>query len=346
MNIKQYIGIILLMTTFGGFVSSQAFVFNNIRRLYLKDLVRNKILNEIPLDYYNSHKTTSEAISMFGALPVLTGINAGWEHGFAAISEKIDFICNNEKKESKKKRFKERLIYHGLMESLANVRYFALRAVLEDIEFEEFVENFFQDETGLENFKQKYCKSENPEANKKIDDLIDLLRNRKIDKSFETLGVDKDATEDQITKAYRRKALDLHPDKNASSDATSRFQELRNAFEKIKKLRETGAIEDDQIGLAISSFKEKGVFKFIDSMVHGTFYGKGPLIVLFTYPIKNHFCAKWAKQLADKWDKKLEERKKDVVVGKKGKPLIASSTKRERQQNAPAAASHQRAAQA
>jgi curved DNA-binding protein CbpA len=44
---------------------------------------------------------------------------------------------------------------------------------------------------------------------------------------YNILGVDKNATEDQIKKAYRKKAMELHPDKNpGDSSAQDKFVEL------------------------------------------------------------------------------------------------------------------------
>ena len=49
---------------------------------------------------------------------------------------------------------------------------------------------------------------------------------------YELLEVDRDASEEQIRKAYRKQALKYHPDKNpGDSDAERRFKEwgtLRN----------------------------------------------------------------------------------------------------------------------
>lgn len=44
---------------------------------------------------------------------------------------------------------------------------------------------------------------------------------------WETLGVDKDASEEEIRKAFRRKAMYLHPDKGGSA---SEFRELYDAY--------------------------------------------------------------------------------------------------------------------
>lgn len=48
---------------------------------------------------------------------------------------------------------------------------------------------------------------------------------------YELLGVSKNAPVEEIKKAYRKLALQWHPDKNKSSDAESRFKEINEAYE-------------------------------------------------------------------------------------------------------------------
>ena len=47
---------------------------------------------------------------------------------------------------------------------------------------------------------------------------------------YSTLGVDPDASDDQVRAAYRKLAWRLHPDRNASKDAKQRFQALTEAY--------------------------------------------------------------------------------------------------------------------
>ena len=47
---------------------------------------------------------------------------------------------------------------------------------------------------------------------------------------YEVLGVDRDATADQIKRAFRRKAVKLHPDHNDAPDANEQFAELNEAY--------------------------------------------------------------------------------------------------------------------
>ena len=47
---------------------------------------------------------------------------------------------------------------------------------------------------------------------------------------YETLGVDRSATRDQIKQAYRHLALKYHPDRNHEPDAEDKFREIAEAY--------------------------------------------------------------------------------------------------------------------
>ena len=51
---------------------------------------------------------------------------------------------------------------------------------------------------------------------------------------YEVLGVEKNATEEDIRKAFRKKAFDLHPDRNKAPDAEAKFKEVNEAYEVLR----------------------------------------------------------------------------------------------------------------
>ncbi|KAI5204779.1 DnaJ-domain-containing protein [Aureobasidium subglaciale] len=57
---------------------------------------------------------------------------------------------------------------------------------------------------------------------------------------YTLLAIERDATEDEIKKAYRRKALELHPDRNYGNveAATSMFAEVQSAYEVLSDPQE------------------------------------------------------------------------------------------------------------
>jgi DnaJ-class molecular chaperone len=52
---------------------------------------------------------------------------------------------------------------------------------------------------------------------------------------YEVLGVSRDASDDQIKRAYRERAKRFHPDRNRNDkDATAKFREVQEAYEVLK----------------------------------------------------------------------------------------------------------------
>ena len=50
---------------------------------------------------------------------------------------------------------------------------------------------------------------------------------------YEVLGISKNASPEEIKKAYRKKAIQYHPDKNPSAQAQELFIQITEAYEII-----------------------------------------------------------------------------------------------------------------
>lgn len=60
---------------------------------------------------------------------------------------------------------------------------------------------------------------------------------------YNLLGVARDADEGEIKKAYRRLAMEYHPDRNRSPDAESRFKEITEAYEVLRDPQKRAAYD-------------------------------------------------------------------------------------------------------
>jgi DnaJ-class molecular chaperone len=65
---------------------------------------------------------------------------------------------------------------------------------------------------------------------------------------YETLGISKSASADEIKKAYRKLALEYHPDRNKTKEGEAKFKEVTKAFEVLSN--EEKRKQYDQFGHA------------------------------------------------------------------------------------------------
>lgn len=88
---------------------------------------------------------------------------------------------------------------------------------------------------------------------------------------YELLGLTKDASQDDIKKAYRKLAIQCHPDKSKEADAQVKFQRLQDVYailgdaDKRKIYDETGSMSDELSSTDFDQLKAffRGQFKAV-----------------------------------------------------------------------------------
>ncbi len=100
---------------------------------------------------------------------------------------------------------------------------------------------------------------------------------------YEVLGVNRDATEDDLKKSYRRLAMKWHPDRNPDNPkAEEHFKEAKEAYEVLSDAQKRAAYDqfghagfEQQAGMGAAGAQGFGGFGDIFSDIFGEIFGGG-----------------------------------------------------------------------
>ncbi|SBT09014.1 Heat shock protein DnaJ domain protein [Candidatus Accumulibacter aalborgensis] len=63
---------------------------------------------------------------------------------------------------------------------------------------------------------------------------------------YAVLGVASDASSEEVRQAYRKKALQFHPDRNLDSDATDKFRDVQEAWDALSDASRRNAYDENR----------------------------------------------------------------------------------------------------
>jgi DnaJ-class molecular chaperone len=95
---------------------------------------------------------------------------------------------------------------------------------------------------------------------------------------YETLGVEPDANDEQIKKAYKKLAFQFHPDRNSDPSAHAKFQEINEANEVLSDPNKRGQYDNQLNGVPAMQFRD---FNDIFRSFFGGGVGVGPEMHMF-----------------------------------------------------------------
>ena len=96
---------------------------------------------------------------------------------------------------------------------------------------------------------------------------------------YEVLDVARGASEEEVRQAFRKKALEYHPDRNKSADATEKFKEINEAYQVLSDAKKRASY--DQFGHAGVTGNGGRGFDGFDNFggfgdIFDAFFGGGP----------------------------------------------------------------------
>ena len=93
---------------------------------------------------------------------------------------------------------------------------------------------------------------------------------------YEVLGISRSASEDEIKKAFRKKAMQFHPDRNKDADAEQKFKEVNEAYEVLSDPKKKQMYDQyGHAGVDGNGFGGGGAAGFDFSDIFNQFFGGG-----------------------------------------------------------------------